>query len=206
MNWLWFVLHLFVVGTFSSIYLVFFYVVRVQFNYNAKTWSSLELGGLFSRSIYFLTLISSPSSTFTAQVSPGSCSSNLWYSAITCMSILNPPHTTKTKVALRSSLALTSTSLCSKSGWYAGTRVVEQASSTRNLWPSRNHQKKLRAAHLQFHSLAKDSNVSMLNSSGILAVFIPPSLCRAILTIPAAGSDAPRDPDALEEKDWKCAK
>lgn len=40
----------------------------------------------------------------------------------------------------------------------------------------------------------------MLNSSEMLTHFVPPVLSSAIFTTFAAGSDAPKDPDALDEK------
>ena len=50
------------------------------------------------------------------------------------------------------------------------------------------------------YSPANAASASILNSSGTLVVFTLPFLSKAILTTPAAGSDAPSDPDALEEK------
>jgi hypothetical protein len=59
--------------------------------------------------------------------------------------------------------------------------------------------------HLSY-SLANDTRACMLNSSGRLVVLTPPILSNASFTTPAAGSDAPSDPAALEEKDVKRAK
>ena len=56
------------------------------------------------------------------------------------------------------------------------------------------------------HLLANNTRASILSSSGTLTVLTPPGLSRAILTTPTEGSDAPSEPDALDENSVKCAK
>lgn len=53
---------------------------------------------------------------------------------------------------------------------------------------------------------ANATAVCMLNSSGTLTQVMPPTRFRAIFTTQAEGSDAPKEPEALEENAVKCAK
>lgn len=46
----------------------------------------------------------------------------------------------------------------------------------------------------------------MLSSSATLTHFVPPVLSKAIFTTAADGTDAPKDPDALDEKPLKRAR
>jgi len=57
-----------------------------------------------------------------------------------------------------------------------------------------------------FHLPANFRHASMLSSSATLTHFVPAVLSKAIFTTAAAGTDAPKDPDALDEKLLKRAR
>jgi len=89
-------------------------------------------------------------------------------------------------------------------GQYAGTRVVEQASSTSILWSSMDCQLSC-ADPFDQHPPANLIKLSMLNSSGTVYERTPPVLSSAILKTAADGCDAPSDPEARDEKPLKWA-
>lgn len=152
-----------------------------------------------------LALNISPSSHLTSQLVPGThraCSTMLRNSSVSERETLKPPQTMNT--TQRVSPADGGTILSKRAGWYTGTRVVEQASSTSILWSSMNCQPSC-VDLFDRHSPANLIKLSMLNSSGTVYERTPPALSSAIFRTAADGCDAPNDPEARDEKPLKWA-